>query len=200
MLGLRTLVLHPDYTPISLFPLDTIPVEEAIVRVIKNNATCVLSYDRKILTPSTDKLYWPSIIVNKQFYKRYNDARLKHETLFYRDHGICQYCEEPLTERTITCDHVMPQSKGGPHHWENVVAACRECNAAKDDNLPKGKWAPKRKPYTPSLHELMERRRSFPISVDDLEWVPFIGGHNGWRGEVSLRPQAREIIQEYGLV
>src|SRR3712207_7063414 len=44
--SLRTLVLQPDYTPISLFPLDTIPVEEAIVRVIKNNATCLLT-DRK---------------------------------------------------------------------------------------------------------------------------------------------------------
>lgn len=199
MLGLRTLVLHPDYSPISLFPLDTIPVEEAIVRVLKGNATCVKEFERKVLTPSRTDLYWPSIIVNKEFYKRYNDVRLKHETLLYRDHGICQYCEEPLTERTITCDHVMPQSKGGNNDWENVVAACRPCNAMKDDNLPKGKWAPKRKPYKPTLFELMERRRKFPISVDDMDWVPYIGGKNGWQADVTIRAQALTLMKEYGI-
>ena len=27
-------------------------------------------------------------------------------------------------------------SKGGPHTWENVVAACRRCNTRKEDRLP----------------------------------------------------------------
>ena len=33
-------------------------------------------------------------------------------------------------------DHVIPRSKGGPHTWENVVAACRRCNTRKEDRLP----------------------------------------------------------------
>lgn len=93
----------------------------------------------------------------------------------------------------------MPQSKGGKHHWENVVAACRDCNAAKDDHLPKGRWVPKNKPKTPSLYELMERRRQFPIMVDDYEWVPYIGGRNGWQAPVNQRPQAQQVLLEYGM-
>ena len=33
-------------------------------------------------------------------------------------------------------DHVIPRSRGGPHTWENVVAACRRCNTRKEDRLP----------------------------------------------------------------
>ena len=29
----------------------------------------------------------------------------------------------------------MPRSKGGPHTWENVVAACRPCNTRKEDRI-----------------------------------------------------------------
>jgi 5-methylcytosine-specific restriction endonuclease McrA len=30
---------------------------------------------------------------------------------------------------------VIPRSRGGEHTWENVVAACRDCNARKRDRL-----------------------------------------------------------------
>ena len=33
-------------------------------------------------------------------------------------------------------DHVVPKSRGGLHAWENVVAACRRCNAKKEDRTP----------------------------------------------------------------
>lgn len=205
MLGLRTLVLQPDYTPESFFPLDssTIPVEEGIVRVLKENATCLLTYNRQVLTPSRTDLFWPSIIVNKAFYKRYDDVRLKHETLFYRDHGICQYCEGELRltgKRNITCDHVIPDSKGGAFSWENIVAACNRCNQEKDNQMPKGKWMPKRKPYKPTLGELIAKRRKFPITVDDPAWVDYIGGQTGWQGEVRIRHAARSALEQYGLV
>jgi hypothetical protein len=31
---------------------------------------------------------------------------------------------------------VIPRSRGGLHVWENVVAACRRCNAKKMDRTP----------------------------------------------------------------
>lgn len=183
-IGLRTLVLHPDYSPVNMFPLYTIPVEEAIVRVIKGNATCVQEHDRKILTRSRSDLYWPSVVVNKKTYRKRDEIQLKHETLYYRDHGLCAYCENPLTPSNITCDHVMPQSKGGPHDWTNVVASCKVCNAAKDNHLPRGKWAPKFKPFKPSVYQLIENRKKFPIVVDDDHWIDFIGP---WQGRVIVR-------------
>lgn len=203
-ISLRTLVLQPDYTPAgSVFEHDirdsTIPVEEAIVRVLKENASCLLTFNRQVLTPSRTDLFWPSIIVNKAFYKRYNDVRLQHSTLYYRDHGICQYCERELTPKSITCDHVIPDSKGGPFSWENVVAACKHCNEAKSDQLPKGKWKPKRMPYKPTLFELVDRRRNFPVVVDDANWVDYIGGQNGWSGEVNIRHGAKLALEQIGI-
>lgn len=40
----------------------------------------------------------------------------------------CAYCG---TDEKIEMDHVIPISKGGPHTKNNVVPACRFCNASK---------------------------------------------------------------------
>jgi 5-methylcytosine-specific restriction endonuclease McrA len=45
--------------------------------------------------------------------------------------GVCHYCRKPLAEDAATLDHVVPLSKGGYDHWENVVAACGPCNQRK---------------------------------------------------------------------
>lgn len=42
----------------------------------------------------------------------------------------CAYCHE---ERKLTQDHVVPIVRGGKHTIENVVPACRGCNAKKSD-------------------------------------------------------------------
>ena len=52
--------------------------------------------------------------------------------VFARDREACQYCGE----RAETMDHIVARSRGGQHTWENVVAACRRCNAKKRDRLP----------------------------------------------------------------
>lgn len=51
--------------------------------------------------------------------------------VFARDDHSCQYCAGPAE----TVDHVVPRSRGGRHTWDNVVAACRRCNAGKRDRL-----------------------------------------------------------------
>src|SRR5699024_11239192 len=40
-----------------------------------------------------------------------------------RDEWVCQYCLSAAT----TIDHVHPRARGGPHTWENLVAACGQC-------------------------------------------------------------------------
>lgn len=58
------------------------------------------------------------------------------ENVLRRDSYECQYCGKRLTNATGTIDHVVPTSRGGKHHWANVVAACRTCNCTKDNKLP----------------------------------------------------------------
>lgn len=44
--------------------------------------------------------------------------------------GMCAHCVVcPATEM----DHVVPLARGGDHELENVVPACRSCNARKSD-------------------------------------------------------------------
>ncbi|MEL6556363.1 MAG: HNH endonuclease [Cyanobacteria bacterium J06621_11] len=64
-----------------------------------------------------------------------------------RDAHTCQYCG---SKKRLTLDHVLPQSKGGQHSWDNVVAACAPCNSFKADRTPELANMPlRRKPKAP---------------------------------------------------
>lgn len=45
--------------------------------------------------------------------------------------GACAYCLR--TDRTLTQEHMVPISRGGPHSSDNVVPACVPCNSRKRD-------------------------------------------------------------------
>jgi len=49
-----------------------------------------------------------------------------------RDKKVCTYCGE----RGLTIDHIFPKSRGGRSTWQNLVAACGECNNRKADRTP----------------------------------------------------------------
>jgi 5-methylcytosine-specific restriction endonuclease McrA len=61
---------------------------------------------------------------------------LCNRTLFRRDDHRCLYCGQQFPRSELTRDHVLPTSRGGRDRWENVVAACRRCNWAKDNRTP----------------------------------------------------------------
>ena len=66
-----------------------------------------------------------------------------------RDGHTCQYCG---STKNLTLDHVIPRSKGGPHTWDNVVAACESCNYSKGDrSLTEARMTLRTKPKAP-LH------------------------------------------------
>lgn len=56
--------------------------------------------------------------------------RLRYEVLRRDDH-TCRYCGASAPDVEITIDHVVPVSLGGLDIAENLVAACRDCNAGK---------------------------------------------------------------------
>lgn len=182
MLGLRTMVLNADMTPISMMPLEVIAAEDAVTRV--HNGTCfvVEEYDRWIKTP-TVKMRWPSIIARKHFLSMDRSVALNRENLYYRDHAVCAYCGGELSSKTITIDHVWPQSMGGKLEWENATAACGRCNSAKGSEKPVGKWAPRHKLYAPNYYQLLNVRRKFPISIGHPGWAKWLGE---WEGKINV--------------
>jgi 5-methylcytosine-specific restriction endonuclease McrA len=73
-------------------------------------------------------------------------APLTRRAVFARDLSTCQYCGAAAEN----LDHVIPRSRGGLHVWDNVVAACRKCNARKEDRTPQeAGFSLRRQPFAP---------------------------------------------------
>jgi len=66
-------------------------------------------------------------------YRARLDVLMSAETrsaVFTRDGFACVYCGSP---DDLTCDHVVPVSKGGATELDNLRTACRPCNSSKRD-------------------------------------------------------------------
>ncbi|HEY8765775.1 MAG TPA: HNH endonuclease [Dehalococcoidia bacterium] len=104
-------------------------------------------------------------------------GRLTRRDIFLRDGFLCQYCGK--TTKDLTLDHVMPRHRGGGHHWENVVAACKICNHRKAGRTPEeARMYLKRDPFRPTYSyfrtfyhylEANEGWRKFIPGVDVIE-------------------------------
>ena len=123
----RALVLNATYEPLCV-----VPVRRAVVLVLKEKAE-VLQHRDEELHSERMSLPVPSVIRLVHFVRVPFRARapLSRRSVFVRDGHRCQYCGAAAEN----IDHVIPRSRGGEHVWENVVASCRPCNAAKEDRL-----------------------------------------------------------------
>lgn len=83
---------------------------------------------------------------------RLASLRPSRHLIFKRDRHTCQYCGR---RTDLTLDHVMPQSRGGPDTWENLVSACVSCNQKKANRTPDEagmKLAKQPRRYVPNLY------------------------------------------------
>eukprot|EP00210_Caulerpa_lentillifera_P007832 g7474.t1 len=88
-----------------------------------------------------------------------------------RDRFSCVYCG---VTQNLTVDHVIPISKGGTNHWENVVTACRSCNNRKGNRtLEQIGWKLKTKPRRPGAYDFY-RSLNWPQNHPE-EWNDYIG-------------------------
>lgn len=68
--------------------------------------------------------------------KRTDVGKLPHykthkHTLFGQQEGHCNGCGIAFPFQNFTIDHVVPQSKGGTHHFDNLQLLCNACNSQK---------------------------------------------------------------------
>ena len=91
--------------------------------------------------------------------------------LLRRDRHTCAYCGQLLAGELLQCEHIIPESRGGPWSWMNLVTACGPCNLRKGARTPDEAGMPLiYLPYVPSRWEdfLLEGRY---VRADVHEWL-----------------------------
>jgi 5-methylcytosine-specific restriction endonuclease McrA len=140
------LVLNASYEPINVCT-----VRRATVLVLKDRAEIIEQGEWAL---HSESLTFPRpLVIRLVTYIRVpRDAhrrKITRRAVFARDRWSCQYCG--AERHSLTVDHVIPRSKGGPSTWENIVTCCAPCNRRKGDRLPKqANMHPRRIPKAPS--------------------------------------------------
>ena len=147
------LVLNATYEPLCV-----VSWRRAICLVLADKADVLAEGD--VVHSERLSIGAPSVVrlrhvVRVPFHRR---TALSRRAVFARDAQRCQYCGG----HADSIDHVVPRSKGGPHAWDNVVAACRPCNARKRDRSPE---------------ESGMRLARRPSAPRDPGWIVLAAGH-----------------------
>ena len=159
----RSLVLNSTYAPSC-----GVSSRRALVLVIEEKAELVHDTGRcyrseRVAFPE------PSVVRLAHYVRLPRTARIAitRRSVFARDGHRCQYCGG----QAENIDHVTPRSRGGAHIWENVVAACRRCNALKEDRLlEETGFTLRRTPHAP-------RSRVWLLAASGdvrAEWEPYV--------------------------
>ena len=132
MANSTVLVLNATYEPINV-----VSIRRAVVLLIKEKAELVEALDGEIRSCSTH-ISMPAVIRLVYFVRipRVVKVPLSRRSVLARDYHTCQYCGVKPDRSELTIDHVLPRSRGGKTSWDNVVTACRRCNARKGNKTP----------------------------------------------------------------
>jgi 5-methylcytosine-specific restriction endonuclease McrA len=161
----RSLLLNASFEPLCV-----VSARRAVVLVLKEKAEIVARNGAEFHSERAS-IPVPSVIRLVHFVRVPFRTRvpLSRRAVFARDGHRCQYCNR--TAENI--DHVVPRSRGGPHSWDNVVAACRACNARKEDRLLAEAGLHLRRPPAPPKTALWLVATAGTV---DPSWTPYLPG------------------------
>lgn len=165
---MRTLLLTPWY-----FPHKILRWEDAITMVFLEKADIVVAYDEVVRSPSTEFPLPAVIRLRKAVGNMKKGVKFSRVNVYTRDRFICQYCKHKFPMRALSYDHVIPRSAGGKTDWDNIVTACKTCNAIKADRTcdEAGMW-PMNRPKKPKALPLTAPLIALEHAPE--EWHPFL--------------------------
>ncbi len=156
-------------------PLRTIRWQLAVKLVYEERVDTLAHYEEEISSPSVT---WntPAVIrYRRGAANRRQKIRFSRSNVFLRDGHLCQYCQKRFSPPNLTLDHVIPRSQGGQRCWENIVSACRACNARKSNlSCDEAGMFPAVEPVIPESLPIVPRR--FGLPQIPSQWVPFLQG------------------------
>jgi len=160
----RALILNASYEPLCV-----VPTRRALLLVLQDKAE-LLSGTGNVFRSARVSFAEPSVVRLSYFVRVPHQAHvaLNRRAVFARDGHRCQYCGA----QAENIDHIVPRSKGGRHAWENVVAACRRCNARKRDHMLEETGMKLRRPPT------APRGRQWALAALGAvlpDWEPYLG-------------------------
>ena len=160
------------------FPQSWISVEEAASDIAANRMLYGFGQSGVVLRGGINRLgrrselSIPAILATRGTQDASGVPALCRATLYSRDRYLCQYCGHRFQAHRLTYDHIVPRSRGGPHCWTNVVAACGPCNHFKNDRTPEEAGMPLLGvPYEPNRYEylVLANRRVLADQMDFLQ-------------------------------
>lgn len=131
---LKVLILDRD-----MLPIDVMLWKDCIKDIWNNNIKILSYYDIDLNTVTGFKTKCPAVIMKNnaklgEYTHATNILPMTRQNIFDLDEHKCCYCGADLKNTIATVEHVIPIAFGGPHTWDNVRAACWDCNIAKGDN------------------------------------------------------------------
>ena len=164
LLSSAVLVLNANYSPMTICT-----AKRAISLYFLNKIDVLSNYDDKINSPSLS-LNLPSVIKIKTYIKNNNMAvEISRKNILARDGYKCQYCG--IQSKALTVDHVIPKFRNGLDSWENLVAACKNCNQIKGEKTPEEAKMPLlKKPKRPNRIHYFQRL----VKKKQAAWRPYL--------------------------
>lgn len=161
---MQVLVLNQSFQAISLCD-----PRRALVLVMLEKAELISDVANLRLRSVSQDFSFPSIIrLRRYVHVPYQKVALTRHNVYKRDGNKCVYCN---STQHLTLDHVIPKAKGGKTAWNNLVTACRKCNAQKGDMTPEEAGLElQRDPFRPSFIMFLSH---YGGQIQD-DWKPYL--------------------------
>jgi 5-methylcytosine-specific restriction endonuclease McrA len=164
ILNRYVLVLNQAYEPVMVTS-----AKRAVILMLLGKAEEVVNYAEIIHSPSFE-MPLPSIVRLGRYVRvRDKEIVMTRKNVLKRDNHRCQFCGR--TSVPLTLDHVVPKQRGGRDTWNNLVAACHQCNVRKGNRTPSEASMPLlRPPHKPSRITYFQKF----VRKHQAAWRPYL--------------------------